>query len=523
MICAYRTDEIRAAEEPLLAAGVPLMRQAARAVACVVIRELKECYGQASGRRVVALVGSGNNGGDALFALSFLRSRGVHCTALLAFPDSTHADGLAAARTAGVHIVEASIEAVSEQVQRADVILDGLLGIGARGALREPLASIIEAVNEIATSRKKAAAKNAATKNEGTRNSVQPPVCIAVDIPTGISADDGTLPSEAFRADITVTMGAAKPGLLLDPARRYAGDVRIVDLSFPLPDEPALIVLEDGDIAQLWRTPGATSHKYARGVVGMMTGSLTYPGAAILSVGGALGAGAGMVRFAGPQRLARLVLGTHPEVVTTRGRVQAWVLGSGVDMDDEQAAAEVARRLHEAMIENRPVVLDVNGSYHEPAELRALMEKLTGEEIDESFGLFPPFYTDCGKNIHFGKRVFVNSGCRFQDQGGIWIGDDALIGHNAVLATLNHNADPAKRANLIPAPIHIGNKVWLGANVTVLPGVTIGDGAIIKMTCSLISSVSLLRRRTRTLSGAAYVASRALHSSSVYLGFSSIE
>ena len=75
--------------------------------------------------------------------------------------------------------------------------------------------------------------------------------------------------------------------------------------------------------------------------------------------------------------------------------------------------------------------------------------------------------------------MFVNSGCRFQDQGGIWIGDDALIGHNAVLATLNHNADPEKRANLIPAPIHIGNKVWLGANVTVLPGVTTGDGAII--------------------------------------------
>lgn len=372
MICAYRTDEIRAAEEPLLAAGVPLMMQAARALAHEVIAELKKHYGQASGRRVVALVGSGNNGGDALYALTYLRSRGVHCTALLAFPDAAHAEGVQAARSAGVHIRPASIDSVQEHARKADVILDGLLGIGARGALREPLDSIIEAVNEVVASRKKAAAKNVTTKNTGTQNSAQPPICIAVDIPTGISADDGTLPGEAFRADITVTMGAAKPGLLLDPARRYAGDVRIVDLNFPLPDEPALIALEDSDIAQLWRVPGVNSHKYARGVVGMMTGSPTYPGAAILSVGGALGAGAGMVRFAGPQRLARLVVSSHPEIVTTRGRVQAWVLGSGVDMDDEQAAAEVARRLQEAMSENRPVVLDAGAiSLAATTELRS--------------------------------------------------------------------------------------------------------------------------------------------------------
>ena len=152
------------------------------------------------------------------------------------------------------------------------------------------------------------------------------------------------------------------------------------------------------------------------------------------------------------------------------------ILNSGAEIE---GGSETHLFMHGVSQEALRVTAEINGSYHEPTELRALMEKLTGEEIDESFGLFPPFYTDCGKNIHFGKRVFVNSGCRFQDQGGIWIGDDALIGHNAVLATLNHNADPAKRANLIPAPIHIGNKVWLGANVTVLPGVTIGDGAII--------------------------------------------
>ena len=99
--------------------------------------------------------------------------------------------------------------------------------------------------------------------------------------------------------------------------------------------------------------------------------------------------------------------------------------------------------------------------------------------MDESFGLFPPFYTDCGKNIHIGKNVFINMGCKFQDQGGIFIGDWALIGHNVVLATLNHAASPKDRGSMIPAPIRIGKNVWVGANAVILPGVTIGDGAIV--------------------------------------------
>lgn len=125
------------------------------------------------------------------------------------------------------------------------------------------------------------------------------------------------------------------------------------------------------------------------------------------------------------------------------------------------------------------ITAEINGKYHTPEEIRTLMSELTGTELDEMFGMFPPFYTDCGMNTHFGKNVFLNAGCKFQDQGGIYIGDDALIGHNAVFATLNHNMNPAKRGNTIPAPIHIGNNVWLGANVTVCPGVTVGDGAVI--------------------------------------------
>ena len=135
--------------------------------------------------------------------------------------------------------------------------------------------------------------------------------------------------------------------------------------------------------------------------------------------------------------------------------------------------------MHGASQEALKLTAELNGGYHEPEELRALFSRLIGKPVDESFGLFPPFYTDCGKNITIGKNVFINMGCKFQDQGGIFIEDGALIGHNVVLATLNHARSPEDRSSMIPSPIHIGRNVWIGSNATVLPGVTIGDGAIV--------------------------------------------
>ena len=125
------------------------------------------------------------------------------------------------------------------------------------------------------------------------------------------------------------------------------------------------------------------------------------------------------------------------------------------------------------------ITAQLNSGYHTPEEIQELFAELTGRPINRTLGLIPPFHTDCGKNIHIGEHVFLNAGCTFQDQGGIWIGDGALIGHHATIVTLNHNFDPAKRHDLQPAPVKIGKNVWLGANVTVLPGVTIGDGAVI--------------------------------------------
>ena len=143
------------------------------------------------------------------------------------------------------------------------------------------------------------------------------------------------------------------------------------------------------------------------------------------------------------------------------------------------AGSECHKMMHVLSQEALKITAEMNGGYRTPEELRELMSELTGSEIDASFALFPPFYTDCGKNIHIGKNVFINSGCRFQDQGGIYIGNDVLIGHNAVFATLNHIEDPHKRANMVPGKIVVGDRVWIGSNATILPGVTIGDGAII--------------------------------------------
>ena len=133
----------------------------------------------------------------------------------------------------------------------------------------------------------------------------------------------------------------------------------------------------------------------------------------------------------------------------------------------------------DAAREAQRITAEMNSGYRSAEDLRALFSRLTGQPTDESFGLFPPFYTDFGKNIHVGKGVFINSGCCFQDQGGITLGDGCLIGHQVVIATLNHDLDPARRGGMYPAPVRLGKNVWVGAHATILPGVTVGDGAVI--------------------------------------------
>lgn len=141
--------------------------------------------------------------------------------------------------------------------------------------------------------------------------------------------------------------------------------------------------------------------------------------------------------------------------------------------------AEVRDFMHSMAEDARKVTTEINSIYHSAEELRDLMSRLVGYRLDDGFRLFPPIYTDFGKNIHLGKNVFINSGCCFQDQGGIDIGDDCLIGHQVVFATLNHDSEPQKRGNNIAKPIKLGQNVWIGAHATILPGVSIGDHAVV--------------------------------------------
>lgn len=148
----------------------------------------------------------------------------------------------------------------------------------------------------------------------------------------------------------------------------------------------------------------------------------------------------------------------------------------GYIVNGENEAHQV---MHDMAQKALKITMELNNQYHTQEEIIELMSELTGQKVDESFRIFPPFSTDFGRNIHLGKNIFINAGCKFQDQGGIYIGDGTLIGHNTVLATINHMEEPELRSGMILQPIHIGKQVWIGSNVTVVPGVTIGDGAII--------------------------------------------
>lgn len=143
------------------------------------------------------------------------------------------------------------------------------------------------------------------------------------------------------------------------------------------------------------------------------------------------------------------------------------------------AGSEIHQAMHAISQRALRLTAEINSTYHEPDELRRLMSELIGKPLDEAFGLFPPFHTDCGLNIAIGEGTFINMGCSFQDWGGISIGDNCLIGHNCTICTVNHLKDPNQRGSMTCSPVAIGNKVWVGANVTILPGVSIGDGAII--------------------------------------------
>ncbi|MDC7120687.1 NAD(P)H-hydrate epimerase [Cellulomonas fimi] len=351
VLLSWNAASVRAAEEPLLDAGVPLMERAAFALHVAVVREVVARRGRFRGARVVVLAGAGNNGGDALHAGALLARRGARVLAL-ATADRLHDGGLVALRAAGGQVralvadapgtspgawPAVTVAGAVDEVVAADALLDGVLGIGARGCLREPVASLVEGVLA------------ATAEADG-------PVVVAVDVPSGVGVDDGTRTGPVLDADVTVTFGGAKPGLLLPPAAAAAGRVEVVGLGLDLPERPDVASLDPDDAAALWPVPARDAHKYSRGVVGVVAGTRTYPGAAVLTASAAALAGVGMVRYVGDAGDA--VLAARPEVVVGPGRVQAWVLGPGVSPDDAAQRRRVQRALEGVLHRGEAAVVD---------------------------------------------------------------------------------------------------------------------------------------------------------------------
>src|SRR5246127_2444321 len=320
----YSAEAIREAEAPLLA-SLPdgaLMARAAYGLATAIIGELTARTGGVAGRRLCAVVGSGDNGGDALWAATFLCRRGARGDAILLKPERTHQKGLAAFRKAGGRIVE-------KVSAGTDLVIDGVVGISGSGPLRPNAAEVFDAVDAEAI-----------------------PI-VAVDIPSGVDVATGAISGPAVHAALAVTFGGLKPVHALGDC----GRVRLIDIGLDLP-ETDVLGFDAVDVAARWPVPGPHDDKYTQGVTGVMAGSSTYPGAAVLCTGAAVAATSGMVRYAGSAHSE--VLAYWPEVIASptpasAGRVQAWVVGPGLGTDETGAAA-----LWFALDTDLPVLVDAD-------------------------------------------------------------------------------------------------------------------------------------------------------------------
>ncbi|MDT9591741.1 NAD(P)H-hydrate dehydratase [Nocardioides zeae] len=341
MRAAHTEAQVRDAEAALastLADGA-LMQRAATGLAYAVLGLLGGAYG----RRVVLLVGSGANGGDALHAGALLARRGVAVEAVL-LSEAVHAEGLAALRAAGGR--DRGWDGTGPR-RLPDVVVDGIVGIGGRPGLKPDAAAALAAY--------------APEDDTGAR----PVQVVAVDVPSGVEVDTGRLPDGAHvRADLTVTFGTHKVAHLVDPASPACGAVHLVDIGLGPHLPPAdVVALQADDVAALLPRPGRAAHKYTRGVVGVRAGSGRYPGAGLLAVAGAASGLAGMVRYVGDPTVLDRVREAHPEVVGV-GRVQSWTVGSG---GDNRAGAA----LRAALADEVPLVVDAEALRHLDAPVRA--------------------------------------------------------------------------------------------------------------------------------------------------------
>lgn len=328
MLPVLTVAQVRAAEAELFTT-VPadaVMQRAATGLAQVCVRLLENWCGAVAGAHVYVLVGTGNNGGDALFAAAELARRGAQVACIEA-GERVHADGAAAARSAGARVIPVGELA---DLSDADLVIDGIVGIGGRGGIDPTIIELADTATEA--------------------------LIVAVDVPSGVDADTGEVSGAALRADVTVTFGALKPGLT--QAVEYVGEIELVDIGLPMPDEVPTVVFTGSDAALYFPEPELRAYKYRRGVVGIAAGSQAYPGAAQLVVAGARHANIGMVvyRSDSPELVAQ-VIARFPDVVLSHqepvevARVTGWACGSGFTNNQ---LAEV----EQVLAADLPVVLD---------------------------------------------------------------------------------------------------------------------------------------------------------------------
>lgn len=332
---AHASVDVRAAVTRTLVGCPPdtLLHRASVGLAVACGNELRARRGRVTGSRVVLLVGTGNNGADALLAGARLRNRGARVDAVLV-GDRVYEPGVSALRRAGGRVLDAcepsGYERAAAALSDADLVLDGVVGEACNGPLTEPARSLVAAISANT-------------------------FVVAVDLPSGVDPDTGEVFEAHVCADLTVTFGTYKACLLVPPASRLAGRVEFVDVGIDteLPDKSLVQRLTLTGIARRWPVPDPSSHKYSRGVLGVVAGSDAYPGAAVLTVLGAYRVGTGIVRFVGPRRVTDHVLNETPEAVPGVGTVNAWLLGSGVEDDPEQD-----RVIDEALSSGLPCVVD---------------------------------------------------------------------------------------------------------------------------------------------------------------------
>ncbi|HVT20055.1 MAG TPA: NAD(P)H-hydrate dehydratase [Mycobacteriales bacterium] len=418
---AYDADTIRSAERPLLD-SLPegtLMQRAAFALA----RRCAALLGNVYGSRVVLLVGSGGNGGDALHAGARLAGRGARVDALL-LTDRPLAPALEALHAAGGRSMPAGTDVDTALLRSADLVVDGMVGIGASGPLREPMARVAATLDATAAT------------------------VVAVDVPSGVDASTGEVAGAAVRADVTVTFGALKVGLLVDPGADHAGLVELVDIGLRLPP-PTVTALDAEDVTALLPAPAAESDKYRRGVLGIVAGSDGYPGAANLVVGAALATGVGMVRFVSTALAAGAVRAAHPEAVVTEiapgdtaamlgaGRVQAWVIGPGLG-----TGAEAAALVRAALSADVPVLLDAD-ALTIVADDRSILKARTGPALLTPHAGELARLTGADRSSIEAQRVDAVRGAAFQTHATVLLkGSSTLVATPAGDLRVNTAATP---------------------------------------------------------------------------------